>query len=641
MDVVTHLFRKVFEYAGWVGRKAKPFRSQIILLLICRSASGVALVLVALASREMVDSGIRGDMRRALQYGLYFAVLVAIHILLDLYGEIASGRTSEKFAQTLREEQFALLADARWLASASVHSGDWMTRLTMNVTAISSSVVQVLPEVVALAVQFVAAFTTLLVLEPRLALLAFLVGPVALLLSRWWGVRLGEIQEKSQECDSAWRSYLQDAIRNLMVLKAFTAVPGARRRLAQLHGERYAWMVKETRTMAWMTAAIGSGYWLGYLLAFGWGVARVSAGAATFGTLTAFLQLVEQVQGPFVALSGMIPQLIYLGTSVKRLRAIERLPAEQGSAPEDGRVDAGSKDGQWGAGPEDGRVDAGPEDGRVDAGSEDGQVDAGPEDGRVDAGSVAWGVASSGSCALADKPDGATRHDPSALHRDCVFLMRHVSFAYVPEHPVIRHVSMHLRTGEIVGLVGPSGEGKTTLIRLMLALVTQDAGQVLLGEGCLLPATASTRTLVSYVPQGHTLFSGTLAENLRLGNSEATEGEMIEALRAADAWEFVGTLEQGLATRIGEEALGLSEGQAQRIGLARAFLRKAPILVLDEATSSLDRKTEARVLEQIRGMHRRPACLVVTHRSSALSICDRVYRLEKGMLTEVPACEEA
>lgn len=585
MDIFRHIIVKSIEYLGWVARKARPHWGGIALLTVLRSLSGLALVAVALVSREMVDRGIAGDFQSAFRYGVYFALLVGLHLALDLVSEIMTGKISEKFSHQLRENLFNRLAVSDWLSASATHSGDWMTRLTGSVSAVSGSVVMVMPEIFSLVVQFVAAFVALLVLEPRLAVFAFLVGPVALLLSNWWSRKLGDIQEKAQECDSAWRAYLQDAIRNLMVLKAFSGTRHAGERLASLHRHRYAWAMKETRSTAWMSAAIGSGYWLGYLLAFGWGVVRVSTKAATFGTLTAFLQLVEQVQGPFVALSGMIPQLIFLGTSVKRLRAIERLPLETAGA-EQGRDGADGAKGTDGA-------------------------DGGDDAGR-------------------DTVTGATVYTANQP----VLRLDGIRFGYDPEKPVLQDTALTIQPGEIVGLVGPSGEGKTTLVRLILHLVRPQEGTIHLldPEKGMVPAAPETRRLIAYVPQGHSLFQGSIAENLRLGNPDADDAALEAALRASDAWAFVSELENGMDTMIGEDALGLSEGQAQRVAIARALVRKAPLLILDEATSSLDQATEERMLKAIAALPERPACIVVTHRPAALSICSRVVALRDGQL---------
>ena len=192
-------------------------------------------------------------------------------------------------------------------------------------------------------------------------------------------------------------------------------------------------------------------------------------------------------------------------------------------------------------------------------------------------------------------------------------------------------------TGEIIALVGASGEGKTTLVRLILALIYPGKGEALIraGDGTEYPLNADTRTLFSYVPQGNTILSGTIAENLRMGKSDATEAEMIQALKLACAWEFVEKLPDGLYTRLGRRGKGLSEGQAQRLAIARAVLRDAPILLLDEASSALDVGTERRVLRNIMAAQPNRTCIVTTHRPTVLNLCKRVYQVMGQTVTEL------
>lgn len=211
-----------------------------------------------------------------------------------------------------------------------------------------------------------------------------------------------------------------------------------------------------------------------------------------------------------------------------------------------------------------------------------------------------------------------------------------VSFEYKKGTKIINDINLTIPYGETIAFVGPSGEGKTTLIRLILALINPSSGKVYLKENNKKDSfNRDYRNLISYVPQGNTLFSGTIEDNLRYGNFEATEEEIYEALKNACALDFVNELENGIETVIGEKATGISEGQAQRLSIARSFLRKKPILILDEATSALDPETEVSVLKSVKSLPHKPTCIIITHRPSALNICHRIIRLEKGHLKQV------
>ena len=181
------------------------------------------------------------------------------------------------------------------------------------------------------------------------------------------------------------------------------------------------------------------------------------------------------------------------------------------------------------------------------------------------------------------------------------------------------------------------GEGKTTMIRLILGLVRPEDGEVKLraSNGREIPMNAETRHLFAYVPQGNTILSGTIAENMRMVKEDATDEEIIEALKVACAWDFVEKLPDTINSSVGERGRGLSEGQAQRVAIARAVLRDSPILLLDEATSALDVTTERTVLKNIVQQHPNKTCIVTTHRPSVLNLCQRVYRVMETKVTEL------
>lgn len=239
-------------------------------------------------------------------------------------------------------------------------------------------------------------------------------------------------------------------------------------------------------------------------------------------------------------------------------------------------------------------------------------------------------------------------HDPASLEQmknaseqGITVQMQDVTFAYREGQPVYEHTDFIARPNEIVAVLGSSGKGKTTMLRLVLGLISPETGAVTLNDaaGNAIPINADLRKLFSYVPQGNTAVSGTIAENMRLVKEGASDEEIIAMLKQACAWEFVEKLPQGIETKIGEKGKGLSEGQAQRLSLARALLRDCPILLLDEATSALDMSTEEQVLHNI--IHQRPnkTCIVSTHRPSVLSLCQRIYRIENGKFIELTEAE--
>ena len=215
--------------------------------------------------------------------------------------------------------------------------------------------------------------------------------------------------------------------------------------------------------------------------------------------------------------------------------------------------------------------------------------------------------------------------------------MEDVDFAYEEEKWIYQGASFRAEPGEIVALIGPSGQGKTTTLNLLLGLYHPQKGRITVGNpgGQTLRASSSTRCLFSYIPQGNTLFSGTIAENMRMVKPEASDGEIIAALEAACAWEFVQKLEDGLETQVRERGTRFSEGQKQRLSIARALLADAPVMILDEATSALDVATERRVLRRIIRKEPHRTVIVAAHRPSVFSMCSRVYKIQEGGILEV------
>ncbi|WP_196814175.1 ABC transporter ATP-binding protein [Butyrivibrio sp. LC3010] len=210
-----------------------------------------------------------------------------------------------------------------------------------------------------------------------------------------------------------------------------------------------------------------------------------------------------------------------------------------------------------------------------------------------------------------------------------------ITFGYTDEL-VFEDASIEFKPGEFTAIVGKSGIGKTTLVRLIMAFTKKMQGNISFynTSGEMLDASPDARNFIAYVPQGNTLFSGTIRENILMGRKDASEKEIMEALKSSAAYDFIKDFPDGIDTVIGEKGVGISEGQAQRIAIARALVRRAPFLILDEATSSLDESTELRVLEGIRKWSPAPTCLLITHRRSVLQYCDREIQIVDRKMRE-------
>lgn len=539
----------------WIALNTKGYFKAIFVITGLGVLTSLAGVASAIISKNIIDNAVNGNIQNLIFFGIAFCCIILFYMGSNGALTIITVRTEENFCNNLRLSLYKKFSMSQWTDTSKYHSGDILTRLTSDIDAISNGVINVLPSIISLGVQLIAAFSTLLYYEPSLAYFAIIFVPFTIVMSRIWASKLKNLHKKIQESEGSYRSFIQESVENMTIVKAFQLEEKNVGVITNLHNNLLFWVTKRAKTGVIANLVLASGYWISYIITFGWGTWRLASKAISFGTLTAFLQLVGQVQGPFLGLSRTFPQIISTLASAERLMELEKLELEKRNQILDYTDDAGVK-------------------------------------------------------------------------------LQDVYFSYNKDDCVLNNVSIDIKPGEIVALTGPSGEGKTTIIRLLLALLKPDKGSVYftLSNGEELEASASTRELIAYVPQGNTLFSGTIGDNIRNGNPQASDDEIISAAKTACAWEFIEKLPDGLNTVIGENGLGLSEGQAQRVALARAIVRKAPILILDEATSALDMDLELRVLEGIKSIVPARSCFVITHRHSALKICSKVYNLKDGFI---------
>ena len=550
------------EIFRWLWRVLQGNRLQAVL----NATIGLFGVALGLASVWAMQRAI--DIASGMLAGsLYIAVGVMAALIL---GEFAVGISrvwvrnilGVKAQNRMQQRVLARLLRSEWRGREAMHSGDIINRLEQDVKTVVTFLTETLPSTLSTLAMFVGAFVYLFQMDTWLAITTVAILPVFILVSRVYIAYMRRYNRKVRDTDSLIQSLLTETMQHRMLVKTMEADEQMLDRLGNTQQTLRQWVRKRTAFSVASNFFLNLGFSIGFLVAFLWGALRLYAGTLTFGGMTAFLQLVNRIQGPARDLAKLVPSFVSVFTAAERLMELEDIPEEQ-------------------------------------------------------------------------------QGEPCMVMAPCGVRFDKVTFNYgAPgQQPALRDFSVDFKPGTCTAVMGETGTGKTTLIRLLLALVKPQEGEISIyssetSNTCPTSSTSQTsfsslsplhRCNFVYVPQGNTLLSGTLRENLQLGSPQATDHQMREALQMACA-DFVAELPDGLDTRFSEQGGGLSEGQAQRIAIARALLRPGSIMLLDEATSALDVETEKKVLENILSDHRRTV-IFVTHRPAVVNYCDQVVTI--------------
>jgi len=568
--------KKLFNTLKWIINQSKGYKKHVVIITMLGGLFSICNVYRAITSKNLIDTAISGNGPQTAKYLGILAALIVLEICFSSTESLLSSGCQAKLGAKIQKKTYRHIINSKWLEQSGYHSGSLSARLSSDVDAVSNVIVNSIPNIISLTTLLVSSFICVLYLEPLVAIAAITISPVCIFFSRLYASKLKKIYKNYQEADAQCRSFIQESVQNLMVLKTFCLERKNSASLSELQDKKIKLTIKRSYISTLSNIVLRAGSWSTFFIVFWWGAGNLSKGINGFGTLTALLQLISSIQSPLYGLASTVPELVAAVGSSERLTELLSLPLEK------------------------------------DVTGDNALEDVDPMDSSFE----------NSLCFPDDAPV------------DIEF--ENVNYSYKKEEPLLKNINFTIKAGETVGLIGSSGEGKTTIARLLLSLITPDKGQIYLRhKGKRIEVTPASRRMISYVPQGNTLFSGTIKSNLLYGDLNATESDIQKAAASSFAADFIEQLENKYETVIGEKGLGLSEGQAQRLAIARAFLRKKPILVLDEATSSLDAETEAKVLMSIQGLSHKPTCIIITHRLSALSICDRVFKLEDGLLYEI------
>lgn len=536
---------------SWLWRNSKGARKQAALNTFAGLTDVVCQLLWVLACKRAIDIA-TGDAEGSLTVSAVFiGVLMLVEIIARSCNRWISNILGVKASNRMRLEIFSRLMRSEWLYLQKRHTGDLINRLEGDVSGITTLITETVPSVIVVLIQLAASFLLLFHMSPMLAVAVLCILPVCLVASRIYVKNMRNYNRQIRESDSRIQSVLQESLQHKALIKTLEQNQQTEDNLTRLQDDLHKQVRNRTKFSIGAFSFIQLGFAGGYLTAFIWGVQGLSSGSITFGTLSAFLQLVGLIQRPTMDLSRYLPGMVSSLTAAERLRELEELPQEeQGKAKMlDGATGVRFKD-----------------------------VDFGYEE-----------------------------------NENAVF--NKFNFDFVPNSST--------------AIIGETGAGKTTLIRLLLALVRPQGGTIEIYNDkerhCSSPLT---RCNFVYVPQGNSLVSGTIRDNLLMGNPQATDEMLRDALQTACA-DYVFDLPQGMDTELSEHGGGLSEGQAQRIAVARSILRPGNILILDEVTSALDEETEKEMLRRLTSQQTGKTLIFVTHRPAIMEYCNRVLRIDK------------
>ena len=551
-------------YVAWLWRSIHGVRLNMAFRVAIGTLQvSLGLVMVWL-SKRFIDDTIRNgsDDDVIFMVGLLVLTVVGNVVLRQVYYYLTSVATIRQ-SNALRLSMFGRLFTRKLYSEKELLSGDVTSRFSKDVELVSEVATAKVPQMIVTAIQLLGAFLMLRWFDPRLAWALVVLTPLALVFGKFVSYRLRKMTLKIREGESRIQMHVQEGVENNAVLRSLGSAPWVSERLDSMQSELHRDVVRQTRFSVISRLAFGGAFGLGYLMAFVWGGLGLRNGTITFGVMTSFLQLVGQIQGPILSILNNAPRLIHATASIDRLQEL--------------------------------------------------QGDSRPLGGKV------------------SRPATHTAQNASPAIDGSAHLgvrLENVRFRYaVADRDAVRNYTHDFKPGSKTAIMGETGVGKTTLFRLMLGLVDPQEGRGLVYSAdsrdpaqnfeCLV--SADTCDYFVYVPQGNTLMSGTVRYNLQLAKPDATDEELRHVLRVACA-EFVFDLPNGLDTELGERGMGLSEGQAERIAIARGLLRPGGILLLDEISSALDEPTERELFQRLFEAYPAKTMIFITHRSAVAEV---------------------
>ena len=622
---------------AWLFAQSKAQHGGIVALSVLCALQAVVLVGFALACRAVIDQAVAGNAKGLLASAAALAGVIVSQLVLRLAINGTQERVRARFALELRKSMLDSIFAARYGNVLRFHSGELSNRMFSDVQVVSNGVSTIIPSFVSMIAQLVFAIAVLALISPPMVALFAGAALLSFVLARTLRGRLKALHKAVQEKEGAVRVFLQEALEHQLVIRSFGAQPATSAHADALQEDHFGAQMRRRGYSIAANASFAFFFNALYAVALTWCAFELLHGTMSYGTLMAVLQLVARIQAPVSSLSGMLPQLYQTLASAERLMEVAKLPHSENRLP---MTAAEFYQRFSGVRICDLAFSYRDEEGGCEAEAAEAMVcDA------VD------GEAASGALAADSAEDerGDAQERPVAASSEGDVASLFCDGAFVPK-------------GSFVVVEGPSGSGKSTLFKLVLGAYDADGfayefaddapacGEAADGEDpgapaisdipavnaavATCPASQVPPGVFAYVPQDNFLFAGSVRENVAFAAPDVTDDQVKRACEAACAWNFVEELPQGVDTMIGEHGQGLSQGQLQRLAIARAVCSGAPIMVLDEVTSALDDATEAAVLANIAASPGKTV-FVAAHRAKAREFATLRLRVENGVMSEV------